>query len=200
MARFAKAAAQVVFIMVVSPALADEAASGLYVPGNFGFGAGVTPDPGLYLSSGLAYYDGSIKVYIEGGKIVLDVDKRPFSAAFGALWVPETKILGGQIGLSLGSTDNFAWAHGVVTGLITAEETVQGWGWGDTTARAQIGWTSGAWSNTLYLTNWFPTVRYHPPARFDAAATHHIGLSPAMVEFMHSSENPFLEDSRGRKE
>ena len=47
------------------------------VPGNFGFGAGVTPDPGLYLSSGIGYY-GTIKVYIEGGKIVLDVvGRRP---------------------------------------------------------------------------------------------------------------------------
>ena len=32
-----------------------------------------------------------------------------FSAAFAALWVPETKILGGQIGLSLGSSYSFAW-------------------------------------------------------------------------------------------
>ena len=112
------------------PALADEGASGLYVPGNFGFGAGVTPDPGMYLSSGFIYYDGAIKVYIEGGKIVLDVDKRPFSAGFAALWVPETKILGGQIGLSLGSSYSFAWAHGEVTGLINAEKKVEGWGLG----------------------------------------------------------------------
>ena len=130
MARFTKVATPLLLIMSVSPTLTDEGASGLYVPGNFGFGAGVTPDPGLYLSSGIGYYDGDIKVYIEGGKIVLDVDKRPFSAAFAALWVPETKILGGRIGLSLGSSYSFAWAHGVVTGLIDAEKTVEGWGLG----------------------------------------------------------------------
>jgi hypothetical protein len=160
MARFAKAAAVLLLIVIVSPALADEAASGLYVPGNFGFGAGVTPDPGLCLSSGFGHYDGAIKVYIEGGKIVIDVDKRPFSAGFATLWVPEAKILGGQVGLSLGSSYNFAFAHGVVTGLINAEKTVEGWGWGDLTPRAQIGWTSGPWSNTLYLTSWFSTGRY----------------------------------------
>jgi len=45
MARFLRAAAaQVLLITATSPALADEAASGLYVPGNLGFGAGVTPD------------------------------------------------------------------------------------------------------------------------------------------------------------
>ena len=82
MARFTKVATPLLLIMSVSPTLADEGASGLYVPGNFGFGAGVTPDPGLYLSSGVVYYDGAIKVYIEGGKIVLDVDKRPFSTGY----------------------------------------------------------------------------------------------------------------------
>ena len=85
MARFRKVATPLLLIMSVSPTLADEGASGLYVPGNFGFGAGVTPDPGLYLSTGIGYYDGDIKVYIEGGKILLDVDKRPFSTAFAAL-------------------------------------------------------------------------------------------------------------------
>jgi hypothetical protein len=160
MSRLTKVATPLLLIMSTIPALADEGASGLYVPGNFGFGAGVTPDPGLYLSSGVGYYDGTIKVYIEGGKIVLNVEKRPFSTGFAALWVPETKILGGQIGLSLGSSYNFAWAHGEVTGLINAEKTVSGWGVGDTIPRAQIGWTSGAWSNTFYLTGWLPTGRY----------------------------------------
>ena len=160
MARFTKVATPLLLIMSVSPALADEGASGLYVPGNFGFGAGVTPDPGLYLSSGIVYYDGDIKVYIEGGTIVLDVDKRPFSTGFAALWVPKAKILGGRIGLSLASSYSFAWAHGEVTGLINAEKTVEGWGLGDTIPRAQIGWTSGAWSNTFYLTGWLPTGRY----------------------------------------
>ena len=79
---------------------------------------------------------------------------------FGALWVPETKILGGQFGLSLSSSYNFAWAHGEITGLINAEKTVEGWGLGDTIPRAQIGWTSVAWSNTFYLTGWLPTGNY----------------------------------------
>jgi hypothetical protein len=40
MARFTKVATPLLLIMSVSPTLADEGASGLYVPGNFGFGAG----------------------------------------------------------------------------------------------------------------------------------------------------------------
>ena len=85
----------------------------------------------------------------------------------------QTKILGGNLGLSLGSADNFAWAHGVLTGLINAEETVQGWGFGDTTARAQLGWTSGALSNTLYLTTWFPTGRYQRGFNPNAGKNHY---------------------------
>jgi hypothetical protein len=160
MARSTKVAISLLLIMNASPALADEGASGLYAPGNFGFGAGVTPDPGFYLSTGVAHYDGDIRIFTEGGAIVIDAEKRPYSLVFAGLWVPQAKILGGNLGLSLASADVFVWAHGVVSGLINAEETVQGWGFGDTTARAQLGWTSGAWSNTLYLTTWFPTGRY----------------------------------------
>jgi hypothetical protein len=92
MARFTKVAASLLLITSISPALADEGASGLYVPGNFGFGAGVTPGPGLYLSSSVGYYEGDIKVYIEGGKIVIDVVKRPVSTSFATLWVPVAQI------------------------------------------------------------------------------------------------------------
>jgi len=50
-------------------------------------------------------------------------------------------------------------ASGLV-GLTNFAKTIEGSGWGDTTARTQLGWTSGAWSNTFYLTSWFPTGRY----------------------------------------
>ena len=114
----------------------------------------------MYLNQRLDVYDGDIGIYIDGGKVALDVHKRPFVAGFGALWVPETKVLGGRIGLTLGSSYNFIRLDGVVTGPTNIAETVEGWGFGDTTARAQLGWTSGAWSNTFYLTGWFPTGRY----------------------------------------
>jgi hypothetical protein len=55
MARWLRAASQVLLIAIATPALADEGATGLYAPGNFGFGAGVTLDAGLYLSTGFAH-------------------------------------------------------------------------------------------------------------------------------------------------
>ena len=74
--------------------------------------------------------------------------------------VPETKILGGQLGLSLRSSYNSLRRMAVVTGLIAEDKTVAGWGLGDTIPRAQLGWTAGGWSNTLYVTGWLPTGRY----------------------------------------
>lgn len=161
MARFlVRTAAVVLLIISVSPAHAVEGASGLMDPGNFGFGAGITPDPGLYVFSALVRYEGDIRLYIDGGEIIIDATKRPFVSGFGSLWVPETKVLGGHLGLSLGSSYTFMQIHGEVTGLTNFAKTIQGSGLGDTNARAQLGWTSGAWSNTFYLTTWFPTGRY----------------------------------------
>ena len=74
---------------------------------------------------------------------MITADKRPYSIGFASLWVPQTKVLGGNLGLSLGSSGVFSWAHGEVTGLINFEDTVQGWCFGDTMARAQLGWTRG---------------------------------------------------------
>jgi hypothetical protein len=99
MARFlVRTAAGLLLIVIASAGHAVESASGLVAPGNFGFGAGVTPDPGLYVFSALARYDGDIRVYIDGGKTVIDVNKSPFLSGFGSLWVPETKVLGGRAG------------------------------------------------------------------------------------------------------
>lgn len=74
---------------------------------------------------------------------MVNADKRPYPIGFASLWVPQTKVLGGNLGLSLGSSDVFSWAHGEVTGLINFEDTVQGWCFGDTMARAQLGWARG---------------------------------------------------------
>lgn len=130
-------------------------------------------DAGVYLSTGLAHYEGDIKIFSDGGKIVLNAEKRLYPLGFAALWVPEMKVLGGNLGLSLGSSDIFSWADGEVTGLINAEATVEGWAFGDTTVRAQLGRTSGAWSNTLYLTTWFPTGRHQRGFRPNTGKNHY---------------------------
>ena len=73
----------------ITQVTADESASGLYVPGSFGFDAGKTPEPGLYGSAGVFAYDGRIHLYIDGGTTALDVRKQPFLASFATLYVPD---------------------------------------------------------------------------------------------------------------
>jgi hypothetical protein len=140
--------------------IADESASGLYVPGSFGFDAGKTPDPGLYASTGVFAYDGRIHLYIDGGTTALDVHKQPFLASFATLYVPDVEVLGGRVGFSTGSSYNFMGLDARVVGATNAAASVEGWGFGDTIVRGQIGWTRDIWSNTFYLTEWIPTGRY----------------------------------------
>ena len=75
MARFAKAAAPllsiIILIVIVPAALADEAASGLYVPGNFGFGAGVTPGPACISAQDLATTTALSRFTLRAGKLLL---------------------------------------------------------------------------------------------------------------------------------
>ena len=85
-------------MVIASATLADESASGLHVPGSFGFDAGKTPDPGPYGSTGVFSYDGRIHLYIDGGTTALDVHKQAPLASFGALYVPDLNVLRGRIG------------------------------------------------------------------------------------------------------
>src|SRR5262245_64987117 len=100
MARFLRSTSHALLILSASAALADEGASGLYAPGNFGFGAGVTPDAGLYLSTGFARYEGDIRIFIDGGRIIADAEAQTYSLAFAALWVQQIKVWGRDLGHS----------------------------------------------------------------------------------------------------
>ena len=160
MARFTKVATPLLLIMSVAPTLADEGASGSMSQVTSALVLASRLTPACISAQELATTTAISKFTSRVGKFCLMSisDRSPrHSQPYG---FPNTKFLGGRIGLSLGSSYSFAWAHGVVTGLINAEETVEGWGLGDTIPRAQIGWTSSLWSNTFYLTGWLPTGRY----------------------------------------
>lgn len=144
----------------ITQATADESASGLYVPGSFGFDAGKTPDPGLYGSTGVFAYNSRIHLYIDGGTTALDVHKQPFLASFATLYVPDLEVLGGRVGFTAGSSYNFMELDARAVGATNTAASVEGWGFGDTILRGQIGWTRKIWSNTFYLTEWIPTGRY----------------------------------------
>jgi hypothetical protein len=111
--------------------IAVESASGLYVPGSFGFDAGKTPDPGLYGSTGFFSYNGRIDLYIDGRQTALDVHKRASFVPFAALYVPDVEVFGGRVGFTAGSSYNFTGLDAQVTGSKNVAASVDGWGFGD---------------------------------------------------------------------
>jgi hypothetical protein len=162
----------------VLPASAGEGGAGLYVPGSQGFGAGVTPPPGFYLTQGFLVYDGKVSAQVGGGIISANARKTVFVSALNLLVVPSFEIAGGRIGLSAsvpyaGYTRLDARAS--TGGTTIASKTVDGWGLGDISVKAQIGWTHGEFSHTAYVSAWAPTGRYET-GFFPSTGKNHVGI------------------------
>ncbi len=84
-----------------------------------------------------------------------------FQAALNGLYVPERKVLGGHLGLSVTvPVGHIDIETGVAVGAATATRQTDGWGLGDVNARVQLGWEHGALSHLVYLQGVLPTGRY----------------------------------------
>jgi hypothetical protein len=161
-----------------TPVSAGEGGAGLYVPGSQGFGAGVTPPPGFYLTQGFLAYDGKVSAQVGGGIISANARKTAFVSALNLLLVPSFDIAGGRIGLSA-SVPYAAYtrldARAAIGGTTIASKTVDGWGLGDISVKAQIGWTHGEFSHTAYISAWAPTGRYET-GFFPSTGKNHVGI------------------------
>jgi hypothetical protein len=146
-------------------AKAAEFAFGTYGLGSSSFGAGVTPPAGTYVSTVAGFYHAEINGPLTIGNVVLNAGAKIdfFTAALNVLYVPERKVLGGNLGLSvtvpIGRIDIEA-AIGV--GPFSASRQVDGWGLGDIVPRVQIGWEAGDLAYTVWLQGVTPTGRYEP--------------------------------------
>jgi hypothetical protein len=100
----AAAAAAVVMAMgAPQPANAAESASGAYVLGIRGPGAGVTPPPGLFFSNQVFSYSGKISgnLRLEGGSLASQARVTPLVNIPTLLWVTPFEIAGARIGASV---------------------------------------------------------------------------------------------------
>jgi hypothetical protein len=151
-------------LTAVSPAKAAEYGFSNYRLGGLAFGAGVIPPlPGLYVSAVTGVYSGEIKGTLNFAGVPLSAGAKveAFTTAANVLYVPEKKLFGGSLGLSvtvpIGHVDLDAT---VSAGPLAGSRSVDGWGLGDITPMLQLGWQQGSLSHQVYIQGFLPTGRY----------------------------------------
>jgi hypothetical protein len=165
---------QLVFAIVLAAGLlctagpaaqAAETGFSTYGLGGAAFGAGVTPPPGTYVTTAVGYYTGNIEGNVTFGNAVIDVALKVkfLSVALNGLYVPERKVLGGNLGLGLTVPVGFVDFDARATlGPLAGQRSTDGPGLGDIVPRAQVGWQHGDLAHTLYVQGVLPTGRYEP--------------------------------------
>jgi len=158
-----------------SPSLAAEFGFSAYGLGGAGFGAGVTPPPGTYVTTVAAYYEGEAGGTITLGGVTLDagVTIDFFTAGLNGLYVPQEKVLGGNLGLSVTVPVGYI---DIDAELATLRRSTDGAGLADIVGRVQLGWQHGDFAHTVYVQGLAPTGRY------DTGFNPNIGLNRPAVD------------------
>src|SRR5262245_63120834 len=127
------------------PAVAAEAGFSAYALGGNGFGAGIAPPPGTYVTGIGSYIQGDISGGVTYGGVDIDVSLDIRKLIYGAvnlLVVPkDTALLGGTPGVSVtvgaGYVDLLAQ---ISIGPLAGEAETKGFGLADSVVRGQLGW------------------------------------------------------------
>ena len=139
-----------VLVAASAESQATEYAFSTYGLGSAAFGAGVTPPPGTYVTGATAFYDATIGGALNFGGVIINAGAEVdgFAGSTNILYVPARKVLGGNLGLAvtvpIGHLDVDA-----TVGLLSRE--TDGWGFGDITSRAQLGWQHGDFAHLIYV-------------------------------------------------
>lgn len=142
-------------------AQAAEAAQGVYLLGNRGPLAGVTPPPGFYFESETYFYQGNLggnRTFQSGGVVAANV-KLDVSATFMTpVWVTPVEILGGNLGFSVTipfGTPNVSagavFSSPRIDRIVSGRERDAISNVGDIYLASFVGWHSGNlhWSTTI---------------------------------------------------
>jgi len=136
-----------------------------YSLGESAFSAGVTPPPGIYISTVIGTFNGELAGTATFGGVTVNAGAKldAVSPAMNFLYVPDRKVLGGNLGLSItvpdGGVDIRAGAEVQAQGF---SREVSGWGMGDVIPRVQLGWQRGNLSYTVYLEAITASGRWQP--------------------------------------
>jgi hypothetical protein len=112
-------------------ARAAEYALGTYGLGGNAFGAGVTPPPGTYVTAVASYYEATIGTTVSFDHVALNAGARAeaFTSGLNLLYVPERKLFGGNLGLSVTiPVSHVNYLAGIGVGSLAATQEVAGWG------------------------------------------------------------------------
>jgi hypothetical protein len=110
-------------------------------------------------------YSGEITGGISFGGVTLNAGVKldSFSSALNLLYVPNRKLLGGNLGLSVTIPAAFVnYQASLEVGSLAAFKEVSGWGFGDVIPRVQLGWQNGDFAHTVYLEVITPTGYWVP--------------------------------------
>ena len=144
---------------------AAEYAFSTYGLGESAFSAGVTPPPGTYVSVVTGYFSGQITGTVSFGGVTLNAGFKAdaLSPGFNLLYVPDRKVFGGNLGLSITVPSGFVDYRASVEVLsLGFSREVSGWGIGDVIPRVQLGWQHGDFAHTVYLEAITPTGFWEP--------------------------------------
>src|SRR5262245_841808 len=138
---------------------AVEYALGTYGLGSSAFGAGVSPPPGTYVTEAFLSYNARVGTTITFGDDTINPGAKAsiFVAATNILYVPQRKLFGGTMGLSLTVPVARVDYEATLGGPLGASRSVDGWGMGDVVSRFQLGWQDGGFSHLVYVQAVAPT-------------------------------------------
>jgi hypothetical protein len=137
-----------------------------YALGESAFSAGMTPPPGTYVTTVTGYFSGELgggTASFGGVTVNAGAKADIFSTAVNILYVPDRKVFGGNLGLSM--TVPALWVDyraGVEVQSQGFSRNVSGWGMGDVIPRVQLGWQRGDFAHTVYLEVITPTGFWEP--------------------------------------
>ena len=85
-----------------------------------------------------------------------------FSNGWNILYVPQRKLFDGRIGLAVGLRIGHLDGVAQIGPDWPVLTETAGWGFGDVTSRAQLGWQRGDFSHLVYVQAVAPTGRWQP--------------------------------------
>jgi hypothetical protein len=102
------------------------------------------------VTAAAGFYDADIGRPVRFGGVTINAgaDVKGFTNGWNILYVPQQKLFDGSIGLAV--TIRVGHLDAVATIGPLSTETA-GWGFGDITSRAQLGWQHGDFSHLVYV-------------------------------------------------